>query len=231
MVDLDSSKIIKSINQIYDELNIIPHLRMHMFRAAAIGEIIAENWSTKSFAIHKDDIIAALLLHDIGNIAKFNFDEPLFWHGHDSEYIEYWKGIKRETIEKYGTQSDYAITAKMAEGLGISERAIFLISNMGFTKIDSMMQSDDFDLKICTYADQRVGPLSVVSISERLEDLRRRYGKENGWKDESGLRLERQIFENVSITPLTITESAVQKYIHRYMDQKSGSAGKITGLR
>jgi hypothetical protein len=216
----DSNEIIRSINQIYDRLNIIGSLRMHMFRVAAIGESIADHWTTSNHPINRSDIIAALLLHDLGNIVKFNFDEPKFWSDTRAEEVEYWKGIKRDTVERYGTQSDKAVTLAMAREVGAGERIMHLLSNMGFGNVAGVIASDDFDLKICLYADQRVGPSGVMPIIERFRDLRQRYGRGDNWIDDIAINLESQIFRNASILPSDITESSVQRYISRYLGKR-----------
>ncbi len=216
----DSNEIIRSINQIYDRLNLIDSLRMHMFRVAAIGESIADRWTSSDHPINRSDIVAALLLHDLGNIVKFNFDEPKFWSGTSAEEVEYWKGIKRDTVERYGTSSDKAVTLAMAREVGAGERIMRLLSNMGFSNVSSVLASDDFDLKICLYADQRVGPSGVMPIIERFRDLRQRYGRGDNWIDDVAINLESQIFRNASILPSDITESSVQRYISRYLGKR-----------
>jgi predicted HD phosphohydrolase len=45
----------------------MPYLQLHMRRVAAVGELILSAESDAS----KDDVVAALLLHDLGNIVKF----------------------------------------------------------------------------------------------------------------------------------------------------------------
>lgn len=80
---MDGGEIINSISKIYDRFNILPNLRMHMHRTAAVAEIICDNW--KGPQINKDTVVAVSLIHDLGNIAKMNFavDELKFW---DREY-------------------------------------------------------------------------------------------------------------------------------------------------
>ncbi len=213
---MDSGEITGSINGIYDRLNLISGLRLHMFMVAAVGESIIDNWNGASAVINGGDIIAALLLHDIGNIVKFDFDEPKFWNGKSAEEIGYWKGIKRDTIERYGTSSDKEVTLGMASDLGINPRLFFLLSNMGFGNVQSALASNDFELKICMYADQRVGPSGIMGIRERFRDLRERYGRGDNWVDKVGLALENQIFAHARIAPSEISDASVQRYIDGY---------------
>lgn len=67
---MDSEGVIGSIHGIYERFRIPGNLQMHMFRVAGVGELISNNW--KGLDISKEDIVAALLIHDIGNIVKFN---------------------------------------------------------------------------------------------------------------------------------------------------------------
>ncbi|MDE1811126.1 MAG: HD domain-containing protein, partial [Candidatus Micrarchaeota archaeon] len=67
---MEDSEIIQEINGIYDRFETPPSLRMHMFRVAAVGDMICQNWKNDSIRINRDEIVAACLLHDLGNIAK-----------------------------------------------------------------------------------------------------------------------------------------------------------------
>ena len=212
---MDGDEIISSISSIYESLLISSGLRQHMVRVAAVGELICENWSS-GIRISRTDIIATLLIHDLGNVVKFNFDELKFWYGQPKDEIDFWKEVKRDTIKKYGTSSDHEVTLQMARGLGVNARIMSLLEKMGFNNIDAVAASNDFDLKICLYADQRVGPSGIMSMSERFDDLRARYGFGDGWSDDKGRAIELQIFNNTCIKPEDINEDSARSAIARY---------------
>ena len=149
-------------------------------------------------------MIAALLLHDLGNIVKFKLGEEL----------DYWKGIQQETIVKYGSV-DHEVTQKMLHELDVNERVAFLVSEMGFENLHRAIDSKDIELKICLYADQRVAPYGIVSISERFADLRKRYkdtpivDRCSALQEESALLLEHQIFQTSALHPSELNDQTI----------------------
>lgn len=201
---MKSDVVILGIKNIYDRLNIMPSLRMHMMRVAAVGERIISAEADYSEKIHKDDVIAALLLHDLGNIVKFRLGEEL----------GYWKRIQQETVAKYGSV-DHEVTQKMVHELEVNKRVVFLISEMGFENLHQVIDSNDIELKICLYADQRVAPYGIVSIRERFADLRKRYkdtsieDRYSALQEERALLLEHQIFQTSSLHPQEINEQTI----------------------
>ena len=60
------------IKDIYSKYNIPPNLQLHMFRVAAFADILCDNHKKVDF--DKEIIIKSCLLHDLGNIIKFDFD-------------------------------------------------------------------------------------------------------------------------------------------------------------
>ena len=69
---MKSKEIIEHIQSIYQTFEVPKNLQEHMLRAAAVGSILCDNW--KGPAIHKEDVIAVLLIHDLGNIVKMDMD-------------------------------------------------------------------------------------------------------------------------------------------------------------
>ncbi len=134
-----------------------------MFRAAAIAELICDKWSGPR--INKEDILAVSLIHDIGNIVKFNLETPTgikLLDREKKEVIENLRGVRARTVAKYGTD-DHKVTQKMAEELGINKRLMYLLTYGGHTFTDTRLpQLDDWDVKVYAYADFRIGPFGVM---------------------------------------------------------------------
>lgn len=59
----------ETISQIYDRYQVLPALQLHMLRVAAVAQLIC---SSHHRALPTDHIISCCLLHDIGNILKFD---------------------------------------------------------------------------------------------------------------------------------------------------------------
>lgn len=188
-----SSQVIISIDAIYTRFQIMPELETHMRTVAKVGEGIIEKWSSPHIRINKNEIMATLLIHDIGNIVKFKFNE------HET----YWKEIQKQIIQKYQSNLDHEVTKKMAVEIGSSDLVLALIQGMSLDNIFNVIQSDDYNLKICTYADLRVAPCGIVTVSERFTDLRSRYkgtAMESRYDltiEEAALVLESQILQHI----------------------------------
>ncbi len=61
----------RKISEIYEEYKIMPNLREHQLRVAAVAAQICDNFNKP---LNKKEIITACLLHDMGNIIKFKLE-------------------------------------------------------------------------------------------------------------------------------------------------------------
>jgi len=164
------------ILQIYEKYSLTKTLQEHMIRAAAVGKIISEN--SPSINVHPERIIKVLLLHDIGNIIKFDLDKFPKLLGNDISRIEYWKNIQKKFITKYGND-EHKATELIAREIGVNSDIQSLLERQIYTPIKKIAQGMDWEAKICQYADLRSGPFGIVSIDERFDDLIDRYKHRN----------------------------------------------------
>ncbi len=230
-----------SILDIYKKYQIMPRLGEHQLRVAAVAEFICEHWerglsqnltqpSPKATAgdartvaetnldIDRENIVAACLLHDMGNIVKFDLrvTEKLFPDDFKDGSMAHWEKVKQEFIGKYGANSHNA-TVKIIKEIGVSPRIFELVDCVGFEQGVDNAESGDFGKKICAYCDMRVMPHGVCSMSRRMEDFKARYRdhKEGAQEEERKVfeealrKIERQIFEHCNIKPEDITETAI----------------------
>lgn len=203
------------ITDIYREYKIMPNLQEHMLRVAAVASVICDNWQGE--LIDKKSIVTACLLHDIGNIIKFRFNLS---EDEQNPDIEYWRGVRNEFIEKYGTDEHHA-TIDIVKELGQSEKVISYIDGVGHDKFGQQIERDDMGIKIVNYADTRVSPYGIVSYQERMDDVLSRYRSHPQFiGDEvhndfvtSGYVVEEQIFKQVSIKPEYINDLATSEII------------------
>ncbi len=232
------------ILDIYKQYKIMPQQAEHMLRVAGVARIICENISSpSSYAstvakamadkkASKDrhppfwkrggeqdsrDIIIACFLHDMGNIIKFDFSQTKKLINQDID-LDYWRGVQKEFREKYGSDEHIA-HLQIARELGVSERVVELIGAISFLGAPKNAREEDLGKKICQYADDRVSPFGVVSLEERLLDLRSRYTNHSGQTPdreafENALRqMEQQIFKHSKIKPEEITEMKAQEQV------------------
>lgn len=160
------------IGVIYRAYRVPPNLQRHLLRVAAVGKLICDNWAGPS--LNATRIVAALLLHDIGNIVKADYDRFPELFPEEMKNLGYWKAIQNWMRSRFGG-SDLDASVGVASELGVSESVVRLIQEKQFlNNIDTAAKSD-FDVKIAAYADQRVGPHGVLTLEERLAEARRRY--------------------------------------------------------
>ena len=218
---MHADDVISSIGSIYKRFFIPTVLELHMMRVAAVGTLICNNWTGSE--IRKNNIIAVLLIHDLGNIVKFDLDSrdkrKLFLEEKD---LDYWRKIKAEVMTKYGSE-EHEATSNMARELGIDKDMQELLDGMSRYEGDrkGMSNEEYTEVCICAYADLRVAPFGVVSASERVQDLIYRYtGRSNEavFKEllETSPKLENYIFKHVSITPGKITEESTAPIVAKF---------------
>ncbi|MBC7981682.1 HD domain-containing protein [Candidatus Parcubacteria bacterium] len=206
----------KNILDTYSRYKIMPTLQLHQFRVAAVAKRICDSVSKP---IDKDGVVWVSLLHDMGNIIKF--DLSYFPEFLQPEGLEYWQNVKDEYIQKYGPE-EHVATEMICEELGLSDIQKSYLNLVGFSKTKKALAGDLLEQKICCYADMRVGPHGVLTVEDRLADGRKRY---EGRKDKavaseqfeeyaSALReLENQIFSQTTILPIDITDQSIEPII------------------
>lgn len=185
------------IGDLYDKYQIMPQLAEHQLRVGGIAKLVTEGWKSKEEARKS---VLACLVHDMGNIVKF-----------DDKIGEKWIKVREEIRQKYGADAHSATCAILNEA-GLSEYAKYMeeeaemYGKSGLTLLD--FQTCSRPALMIMYADLRVVPSGVVSLEERIQDLENRYGKP---------RFERQwdkVFEGYIKTlsvrnPASINESDV----------------------
>lgn len=207
----------QDITEVYVEYKIMPLLAMHQLRVAAVAEMICDSLDID---VDKESVIKACLLHDMGNIIKFNLDyfpETLKPEGRD-----YWQGIKDEYIKKYGT-NEHEASAKIAEEIGATDLIKDLIGAIDSKLIEDIKNSDSFEKKICIYADNRASPHHIVSLEEHSLEAKERYKNHHrSFSEESRIffnenikEIEKQIFSHAKIEPSEINDETVSPYIKK----------------
>lgn len=218
---MESEGIIGSIHRIYGTYNVPKNVQEHMMRVAATAELICDNW--KGPVLNKNDVVAMLLLHDLGNIVKMDFEtkEGLEMFGSEAKRVDYWKRVRKEMISKYGSE-EHAVTEKMVDEIGIPERVRALLVGHIFKNNENILTSDDWEMKIAAYADQRVSPLGVLTVRERLNEAKERYARTGRRIPDldslmgCSLKIEKQLLRNLSLSEKEINDKAIQKYMKKY---------------
>ena len=207
------------ISEIYKNYKILPNLQLHQLRVAAVSKLIVQNISAN---IDSKEIISACLLHDMGNIIKFDLKRfPEFL---EPEGLEYWEKVQHEFITKY-SDDEHSAHSKIAQEIGVETRVLELIDSVGFSQSKLLAISTDFSKKIVCYSDQRVGPFGILSLEERFADGATRTPKNKINEDTKQrelfvnesragfFKLEKQIFELCSISAENINDESVNSFL------------------
>lgn len=210
----------KNIQDLYAEYEIPSWLALHMQRVAAVAATLfdahaalPENSNNPSFsAVARTELLAACLLHDMGNIIKFNFEKLLLSLPEDKAH---WQEVQNTMIDRYGSD-EHVATLAMLDAIGVSDRVKGIVDGIGFTKCEAIDAGSDILVKIAQYADARVCPNGVVSLQERLADMYVRYAHKHKKDDAetvtntaASFRIEQFLFSPLSIKPQDITESSL----------------------
>lgn len=219
-----------TIQKVYEQYRITPALQLHQYRVAAVSQYI----SSKIPQVRGDEnnILTACLLHDMGNIIKFNMD--LFPEFFQPEGVGYWRQVKEDFINTYGTD-EHTATIEIAkevlrfqsvsasqEGKLDPNRVIDLIESIGFSNAKRNAESTDFGWKIAAYSDMRVEPYGVTTLESRLEDGNKRFklnkpgvSRQDFFTEMSGYlhTIQEQLFADLPLGPDAITEETVQSRI------------------
>ena len=213
----------------YRKFRIHQGLQLHQLRVAAVAKYVCDRFSSGGVSasdgkelVDAETVITACLFHDMGNIIKS--DLTRFPELCEPEGVEHWQQVKKEFLETYG-DNEHDATSAIAREIGLSQKAIYLIDSIGFGKMESIVASDSYELKVVEYGDSRVGPYEVLSIQERYAEARKRYRvrKDNagGTKGviahedrfkrlaELGAELEQQLMAVSDFKPEDITDAAI----------------------
>lgn len=212
------SRNILSIYQVYA----LPiNLQQHMLRVAAVALWILDRW--KGVELNRREIIETLLLHDIGNLVKVTEDkfESLFPDTYQMESFQYWRNIRKSIIQRYG-KTDTEATSNIVKEIKVSNTVMDMIEKKQFVKNVDTYNNNDYAIKICAYADQRVSPNGVLSLENRLNEAIVRYrGVKNASVNspnreelvEYAKKIEQQIFNFVEGDPEQITDATIKDYV------------------
>lgn len=203
---------VERITSIYQSYRLMPTLQQHQLRVAAVAKSIIDQLSTPKRSFDPTDVITTCLLHDMGNIIKF--DLTAFPDFYQSEGLEHWQQIKQQYIQKYGSDEHQA-TLQIAKELGVHSQVTSYIDAVGFTKAEANLATTDLGQKICAYADMRVGPHGVISLQHRFSDLRNRYGQRYAG---SSHKADRQVFEQAILKVEAQIQSSTQRDLQTITD-------------
>ena len=211
MYDVRTFNVIISpmtVQEIYTKLQNPLNLQEHMLSVAKVAMFIYDHWNGDS--LDKDLLLQTTLLHDVGNIVKFDMQKYPEYMGEEQSRIDYWMKVQKEIIDKYGAD-DHSVTEKMLSEFKIDPIVINNILSKSYSNTIGIVKSDNWILKILLYADLRVSPTGVISLRKRLDEVRERLEKYKDRTDlyEAAIEVENQIQQNISCNVSEITDKRI----------------------
>lgn len=224
-----------TVGEIYHHHHLMPNLQQHMFRVAAVAEVIGRELHKADLPAGAlpfteqdlQDVLDGLLLHDLGNMAKFKLE--YFPEFVAPEGLAYWQAEQERFWAKYGKNAHQA-TLQMIDELNVSPRVKELVDAVSFNKAKKNLDSPDYARKLCAYADMRVGPHGVISLNARFDDGQKRYqpdGKVDRFSYAMAAclrKIEQQLFAPLTFRPEDVTDGAVQRLLKTYAERRLSSA-------
>jgi len=197
------------ISEIYQKYNIPPNLQEHMLSVTKVALFISSHWIGEGLS-HKE-LKRSALVHDLGNIVKFDFDKYPEFMGLEIKNIDIWKDKQRQMISKYGN-NDHEVTKLILKELKFSDDSIEVIGSKSFTDALAISKSDNFNLKVLLYADMRVLPLGIGTLEDRLHDLEKRYSTRSYLQLHINAcrEIEKQLQEKVNVSLASINSDSVK---------------------
>ena len=158
--------------EIYLRMDVPLGLQDHMLTVAALVTVIKDNWSGE-VKVDWPAVTAAALLHDLGNVVKFDLDKFPQLLGPELPQINYWREKRAELVAKYSAD-DHATTDAMLAELSISPVIRQIISDKSFGNAIVAAASGSFESKILLYCDLRVLPERIGTLDERIAEIKTR---------------------------------------------------------
>lgn len=194
--------------QIYDNYMIPQNLQKHMLSVASLAEILHEHWMGKE--VDNQAIIQACIFHDAAKPMTFDLSKQAQF-GMSASDINRLKEFQGRLKSKYGSEEHHA-TIKICEEIGLSPIAIKLVNNFEWSYIPRLLEVDDIESLIPIYCDMRIGLKGILSLNERLSELKERVSAKDYEENvKNGSALEQKIKNNVRLDINSITDDQINK--------------------
>lgn len=179
--------------QIYEQYLIPKNLQQHMLRVASLAKIILDHWTGKK--LEGEAIIQACVFHDIAKPMNFDLTKQAQF-GMSQAEIDNLNTLQKRLQASYGND-EHRATMEICKEIGCSLTAVKIVDNLEWSYIPSLLSRNYLESLIPIYSDMRIGPKGILTLRERLDDLKSRTGESE--HEQNGIQLENLIGNNVSI--------------------------------
>lgn len=131
-----------TIQAVFSRFSIPLNLQQHMLRVGAVGQLIVDSFNQPNF--EPDLVVKTLLLHDLGNILKFNFDRPELLDPTDRFRIQELKAIQTSVRNRFGSNTDQA-TLEMIKEVTDEDRIVKLCATSHGEHLAEFLHTPEWD--------------------------------------------------------------------------------------
>ena len=194
----------KQLQQLITTYRVPLHIQKHMQKVAEVAIFIGEKINASSNKVDLELLRQSALLHDVLKLCDFkDLDLEHFQQTITAEDIQFWTALMKSCSHIGHCEAAY----NMLNDLGETKLATIIRKHSTETIITVEGELITWEEKILYYADKRVKHDQVVSLKERLADLRKRYNREKNPHPEEPLiekaiyKLEKEICGKAGINP------------------------------
>jgi HD domain-containing protein len=198
-----------NVSQVYKIYQVPESLQKHMLRVASLASILLENWIGKR--VDKVDIIRACSLHDIAKPITFDLAKQAEY-GMSEDQVERLKHLQSQLKARYGAQEHNA-TIGICKDVGCNPNTIKFVDNLEWKYIPRWLMAKDIESLIPIYCDMRIGPKGILTLQERLDDMKKRRDVDDYEQNiENGKAVEIEIKKSVDIDINFIVDEQLIQY-------------------
>src|SRR3989344_3344664 len=198
-------------NQIYQEYLTPQNLQQHMLRVAALAKIILDHWTGQP--VDQEAIIQTCLFHDIAKPINFDLKKQAQF-GLSPQEIDKLDQLQQRLKKNYGT-NEHQVVVKICQAINLKPKAVKLVDNLVWSFIPQLINQNDLESLIPIYADMRIGPKGILPLSQRLEELETRTGKQH---HNHAASLEKLIIQHTSINLNSITDQQINTHLSQLLN-------------
>lgn len=186
-----------TIKELYAVAKVPPNLARHMLETATVGDAVLSRWIGSP--IRSDALRKSLLVHDLGNLVKFQ--RPFL--GEWSSSQEYWMTVQDALRSRFGL-SAYDATLGLIREMSIDAEVTHLVEELCRLQQNEIPLGEvSWEVRIAEYADLCVSPAGIVGTQARIADIKERYQDSvtdhiNRHTEELLALIEPQVIESVA---------------------------------
>ncbi len=213
-----AKEIVTKPKQVFARFPLPINLREHLVRVAAVADTICKHWTGPP--LNRDLVVAACLLHDIGNIMKMDFTSP--WQRElmkdDYDQIPQYQAFQDRARAHYGNSPDDVRAGLLKQAAIEPEVQTFIAASEGVF-MPRMQAENEYAAMVYLYANNRVLPMRVGTLGERIADAKERYPGYYDTPERKAIDYEQRLWEietalqaHCSIPLNSITDSTIAKH-------------------